>query len=183
MHFSSFSNERPLSCIGTNWRNRWNVLDGVRPKLPQFGMAAALNRTPKILLILSLLPLLFLQGCTSSGSGGLTGGMARPDRVVYVKPSSDSRAQGFMPELVSTLRQAGFKVVNDPEAPYVAELRFSGGGWDLTASIVMFENGVPVVSGKGHNPGIGVWLARGAAYNGVFRGALDQFAERIGPLR
>jgi hypothetical protein len=46
----------------------------------------------------------------------------------------------------------------------------------------MSENGVPIVSAKGVNPGVGVWLARDSAYRGVFDAALREFKKRIGSL-
>ncbi|MGI8604089.1 MAG: hypothetical protein ACR2OZ_14010 [Verrucomicrobiales bacterium] len=84
-----------------------------------------------------------------------------------------------MPEVASALRRAGFGVTAEPSAPYHVKVVFAGGGFDLSCTIVMFERGVAIASGKGVNPGFGVWLARDKAYYGVFQDALSQFSRRI----
>ena len=84
-----------------------------------------------------------------------------------------------MPEVVTALRQSGYVVTPDSSAPYRVIVSFAGGGFDLSCAIMMTERGIPVASGKGVNPGWGVWLARDNAYQGVFRGALKEFTERI----
>ncbi len=131
--------------------------------------------------LLALILLTFsLASCSSTGSGGLdsTGG-THTSKVVYLRPNYTERAVEYMPELTSTLRAAGYTVTSMNGAPYEVSVTFAGGGFDLTCSIVMYERGVPVVSGKGVNPGWGVWLARNKAYRGVFQGALRQFTKRI----
>ena len=85
----------------------------------------------------------------------------------------------YMPEVATVLRQSGFVVSPDTVAPYRVIVSFAGGGFDLSCTIMMSERGMPVASGKGVNPGLGVWLARDSAYQGVFRGALREFSRRI----
>lgn len=84
-----------------------------------------------------------------------------------------------MPALTSELRAAGFTVTSNSTAPYEVAMTMAGGGFDLSCSIVMYHHGVPIVSGKGVNPGWGVWLARNGAYSGVFYSALREFKKRI----
>ena len=131
--------------------------------------------------VLSVLLLSLLLGaCSSTGSGRLSSASgAAHSKTVYLRPSADERAAEFLPEVTAELRAAGFAVTSNPEAPYQVAVTFGGGGFDLRCSIIMYEHGVPVVSGKGVNPGWGVWLARNAAYEGVFSGALRQFSARV----
>ena len=120
-------------------------------------------------------------GCSTTGSGRLPAASIVPtSKRVVLRPNTETRAAELMPEVTAALHRAGFVVVSDGPAPYEVSVEFAGGGWDLTCSIVMYQNGVPVVSGKGVNPGWGVWLARDRAYRGVFEGALKQFEERLG---
>lgn len=127
-----------------------------------------------------VLPSILLSGCSSQGYGGLSGGHSQvSSKSVYIVPNNEERAMEYMPEVAAVLRQSGFVVSPDPAAPYRVVVSFAGGGFDLSCSILMSENGVPVASGKGVNPGIGVWLARDTAYHGVFRSALKEFSRRI----
>ena len=130
-------------------------------------------------LFVLLLGILFTS-CSSTGSGRLaSSAIAQSSKSVFLRPNSNERATEFMPELTSELRAAGFTVTSSNAAPYEVAMTLAGGGFDLTCSIVMYERGVPVVSGKGVNPGWGVWLARNSAYRGVFSSALRQFSQRI----
>ena len=100
-------------------------------------------------------------------------------KTVYIIPNNEERAVEYMPELSATLRQAGFVLSPNPSAPYKVSVTFAGGGFDLSCSIVLTDRGMPLASGKGVNPGWGVWMARDRAYSGVFRGALKEFRQRI----
>jgi len=119
-------------------------------------------------------------GCSTSGSGRISSSaISQTDRRVVMNSNTEERIAELMPELTATLRNAGFDVVSSGPASYRVSVTFAGGGFDLTCSIVMYKDGVPVVSGKGVNPGLGVWLARDSAYKGVFEGALKQFEARL----
>lgn len=121
-----------------------------------------------------------LQSCSSQGFGSLAAGQSQlSHKVVYVVPNLEPRAMEYMPEVASVLRESGFTVSPDPLAPFKVQVTFAGGGFDLSCTILMSEKGVPVASGKGVNPGWGVWLARDKAYQGVFSGALKEFSRRI----
>jgi len=102
--------------------------------------------------------------------------------MVLLRPNADERAAEFMPEVTSALKAEGFSVTASGPATYEVGVTFAGGGFDLSCSIVLYERGVPVVSGKGNNPGWGVWLARDGAYQGVFEAALEEFSKRIQAL-
>lgn len=133
------------------------------------------------LLIVVVTGMLLFAGCSATGSGGLNASSVNSNQKrVVLRPNTDARAAEHMPEVTAALRRNGFVVVSEGTAPYEVRVSFVGGGWDLTCSIIMYEKGVPIVSGKGTNPGFGVWMARDGAYRGVFQRALSQFEERLG---
>jgi hypothetical protein len=120
-----------------------------------------------------------ISSCASSGTGRLS---STPAKTVFIRPGTSDRVAEYVPELASQLRSAGFSVVSTPSATYEVALNLNSGGTDLSCSIVMYERGVPVVSGRASNIGFGTWLARGAAYQQVFSAALRQFSKRIGAM-
>ena len=131
---------------------------------------------------LLLFCLLTLMACSSTGAGRLSSPIpfspATP-KIVSLRPSHEERAVELMPGLTDALKRAGFAVTAGGGAPYEVGVTFAGGGFDLSCSIVLYEKGVPVVSGKGVNPGWGVWIARSSAYRGVFAAALREVSQRL----
>ena len=142
---------------------------------------AALNHMKTIFgLAIIVLVSCLLISCSSTGVGELDSSqIPHSAKTVFLRPNTDERAAEYMPEVTAKLRAAGFSVTSTNSAPYDVAVVWAGGGFDLTCSIVMYEHGVPIVSGKGVNPGWGVWLARDKAYRGVFKMALKQFSKRI----
>jgi hypothetical protein len=134
-----------------------------------------------MMLVVICLVACLSMGCSTSGSGQLNASaIPSSDKIVVFRPNTEPGAVEYMPEVTESLRRTGFVVVSEGTAPYEVSVIFAGGGWGLTCAIVMYHRGVPIVSGKGVNPGWGVWLARDSAYRGVFEGALKQFEERLG---
>src|SRR5262245_31645678 len=117
-----------------------------------------------------------LAACVSSGSGTLAHSTAK--KVVYLRPSASERAPTYQPRITGALEAAGFKVVTTPGAPYAVSLEMSG-GFGISCSIVLYREGVPVVSGRGVNTGFGTAIARDVAYDHVFSMAIRQFEQRL----
>jgi hypothetical protein len=86
----------------------------------------------------------------------------------------------MLPSVTEALRQNGYTVSGDKaQSNYQVSVTTAGGAFDLSCTICLYEKDVPIISAKGVNPGWGVWLNRGGAYRGVFKGALKQFKRRL----
>lgn len=129
--------------------------------------------------LLSSLALAFvLTSCLSFSSGQVSQtGVKKGDVLLPPLGEYDE----YLPELTRVLRKHGFNPVGRGEAPYSLSL-YVGGGASMTSRIMLFREGVPVVTAKANNPGFGTWLARGSARSLLFRDSLEQFDELLAGL-
>jgi hypothetical protein len=142
---------------------------------------AILKKSPMPTLRLALLTLLvcLFAACSSSGGGRLNTSSAATPKVVSARVSENERGNEYMPEVLDVLRSAGFTVVAKQKTPYEVAVQFPGVSVDMNCSIVLYERGAPVVTGRSVNLGFGTWLVRGAAYRQIFSAALRQFEKRL----
>lgn len=84
----------------------------------------------------------------------------------------------YTPKLARVLAKNGFNTVTSGPSDYVTEL-YVGGGFGISSEIIMSKAGVPVITAKASNPGLGTWIVRGPIKNGLFKSSLSKFESQL----
>ena len=128
-------------------------------------------------LILALITFVIV-GCSSATYHGITptsGGT----RGTVLLPQDEYPE--YTPKLAQVLAKNGFTPVTSGPSDYSTDL-YVGGGFGISSEITLRKAGIPVITAKASNPGMGTWLVRGPIKQGLFNSSLTKFESQLGKL-